>query len=214
MDLPGADNSITTIGSGVTVILEDSGTIKEIGTNLATVSGTFRVEGTTNFTTGAGGLALSGGTLAGTGAVTGNVTSTGGTVQPGSTPGTLTLTGNLLLDATSLLDFDLDIAGVVGGGVNDLLVVNGALTLDGSLDVADLGGFGLGTYRLINYTGSLTDLGLDIGSMPSADFAYGIDTSTPGQVNLTVAPLVVVPEPAAAVLAALGVLGVALRRRR
>ena len=35
--------------------------------------------------------------------------------------------------------------------------VGGNLTLDGNLNVTDAGGFGVGVYRLFNYTGSLTN---------------------------------------------------------
>jgi autotransporter-associated beta strand protein len=41
-----------------------------------------------------------------------------------------------------------------------LMNVGGNLTLDGNLNVTDAGGFGVGVYRLFNYTGSLTNNGL------------------------------------------------------
>ncbi|MBD4519906.1 hypothetical protein GUG72_07430, partial [Xanthomonas citri pv. citri] len=44
-----------------------------------------------------------------------------------------------------------------------LLAVNGDLTLDGTLNITDLGGFGTGVYRLIDYTGALTNNGMLIG---------------------------------------------------
>ncbi len=50
--------------------------------------------------------------------------------------------------------------------MNDLLVVNGNLTLNGTLNVTQSAGgtFGAGVYRLINYGGVLADNVLDIGS--------------------------------------------------
>jgi len=53
-------------------------------------------------------------------------------------------------------------------------------------------------WRLINYTGTLTDNGLTLGSLPAlADPSYSLalDTGTAGQISL-----VVVPEPHTAVL--------------
>ena len=54
--------------------------------------------------------------------------------------------------------------------------------------MTDSGGFTLGTYRLINYTGSFTNNGLNVGVVP-AGFAPSdlvVQTSTSGQVNLVV----------------------------
>ena len=77
---------------------------------------------------------------------------------------------------------------MVGGGTNDLVIVTGALTLDGTLTIADAGGFSRGVYRLFNYGGALTDNSLVIAG-PPARFVAGdmlISTATAGQVNLIV----------------------------
>ncbi|ESZ41369.1 autotransporter [Mesorhizobium sp. L2C066B000] len=128
----------------------------------------------------------SGGTLGGSGSIAGAVIiADGGVLAPGSSPGTLTV-GALSLSSGSTLDYELGQAGVVGGGVNDLIVVTGNLTLDGSLDITDVGGFGPGIYRLINYGGALTDNGLELGNLPAgvttADLT--VQTSVANQVNL------------------------------
>ena len=65
-----------------------------------------------------------------------------------------------MLNPGALLDYELNTPGVVGGATNDLTVVNGALTLDGVLNIT--GAFAPGTYRLMNYTGALTDNTLDV----------------------------------------------------
>ncbi|WP_181832519.1 autotransporter-associated beta strand repeat-containing protein [Bosea caraganae] len=141
--------------------------------------GTLRVEGslgTTAVTVAAGA------TLSGSGSIDGAVTiANGGTLAPGSSPGTLTV-GSLLLNASSQLAYELGTPGVVGGGVNDLIVVDGNLTLDGLLNITPQSGFGTGTYRLFNQ-GSLVDHGLALGIVP-AGYSFSVDATTAGQVNL------------------------------
>lgn len=67
-----------------------------------------------------------------------------------------------------------------------LFAIDGDLTLDGVLNVTDVGGFGPGVYALMTYGGSLTDRGLAFGRMPqgvsSSDLA--VQTSVAGQINL------------------------------
>jgi len=133
-----------------------------------------------------------GAVLGGTGTVTGSVLASG-TISAGTAPGlagTLTL-GALTLFAPSVSLFDLGAINVVGAS-NDLLQVNGGLTLDGTLNVNPLSGWNIGTgsHRLFNYTGALSNNGLELGgilSTPPADVTYAVDTTVAGQVNLTVA---------------------------
>ena len=105
--------------------------------------------------------------------------------HPAIPPGTLTINGNLSLAAASVLDYEFGQAGVVGGPLNDLTVVGGNLTLDGTLNVsASAGGtFGPGLYRLISYGGTLTDNGLALGTQPAGSSNF-VQTSVAGQVNL------------------------------
>ncbi|BCW87588.1 hypothetical protein sos41_07180 [Alphaproteobacteria bacterium SO-S41] len=91
------------------------------------------------------------------------------------TMGALTLGGGSMLDVTF---------GV--SGAPTLFEINGALVLDGTLNIADGGGFGIGVYRLFNY-GSLVDNGLDIGNAPAELGVYSVQTSVAGQVNLVLA---------------------------
>jgi hypothetical protein len=154
-------------------------------------------------------VSLTGTTLGGTGSV-GNVSALSAVIAPGTGPGTLTM-ASLAMDADTLWRFELATPGVIGSGVNDLLSINGALILDGALEINPFAGLAAGTYRLANYAGVLTDNGMVLD--PAFLAAYpgsAIDTGSAGEINL-----VLVPEPGSALLM-LGGLGIAasLRRRR
>ena len=181
--------------------------------NTSVNNGALLVTNSTGSATGAGSVTVGAtGALGGSGFISGPVTFVGGGfLVPGTSPETLH-TGSLALDALTNLNYELDTAGVVGSGVNDLTDVTGDLTLDGSLNVTGLAGFGLGVYRLFNYTGQLIDNGLSIGTAPTG-FGYAIDTSIANQVNLTVTA---VPEPSTLAMAGmgLGILGLVWRRNK
>lgn len=102
--------------------------------------------------------------------------------------GTLFGSGNGQLSMASLsLGAESRVLVQLGASSDQALFnVAGNLTLDGTLDVQDVGGFGPGVYRLFNYGGTLTNNGLEIGTTPSG---YGSDnlsvqTAMVGQVNL------------------------------
>jgi len=106
------------------------------------------------------------------------------TLAPGDDgPGTLKIEGDLFLGENAILEVELG----QPGGTNDLVTVAGDLTLDGTLAVSDLGGFNMGAYTLIEYTGALTDKTLELADVP-AGFDVVIDTGTAGDVNLVVEP--------------------------
>jgi fibronectin-binding autotransporter adhesin len=174
-------------------VISGTGGVSQIGPGATTLTannsyaGPTKVSGGTLFVdgdqSGATGLTTvaSGGTLGGTGIIGGDVSVADGAVSPGRTgPGTLTVNGNLALGSSSKLDFDLGQANVPGGTFNDLIKVGGNLTLDGGLNVATTPGgtFGVGLYRLINYQGTLTDSGLDVGA------GFIVQTSEPNWINL------------------------------
>lgn len=195
----GANNSSTSFDG----VFSGSGSFTKTGSGALTLGGSNTAEsnftGTVNVNSGS--LVLNGrlgdavansatlnvangATLSGSGTFLGNLAlGTGGIFAPGNSPGTLAIGGNLLLDATSVLNFELAQAGVVGGGINDLITVGGNLTLDGTLNVAALPGFGDGIYRLLNYAGALTDNGLAFGLRPDG-YTASLITNVAGQVSV------------------------------
>jgi outer membrane autotransporter protein len=152
--------------------------------NTAVTAGNLLVNGSL----GAGSVNVSSGaTLGGTGTIGGPVTiQSGGILSPGVSfvPGTLTM-GSLTLNSGSILNYDFGIPNVVNSGINDLVIVMGNLTLAGTLNVTDVGGFEAGVYRVFNYSGSLTNNTLNLGSLPSG-FGFSVDTAHANQVNLIV----------------------------
>jgi hypothetical protein len=131
------------------------------------------------------GLSISSGaTLTGAGTINAAVTiAAGGILSPGEGVGMLPINGNVVLANTAVLQYDLGI-------ISDLVPVTGNLTLGGTLNIADTGGFGTGTYTLFSYSGTLTTNGsptiLMIWTTPNPSLVYKIDISTPGLVNLKV----------------------------
>ncbi len=123
---------------------------------------------------------VSGQSLMGNGAIHGDlILADGATLSPGnSSVGTLTFLNDLVLSNAAVLQYGL-------GAVSDLSVISSNLTLGGTLNVSDAGGFSTGVYTLMTYGGVLTDNGVNIGTAPPG-LVYTIDTNTVGQVKLDV----------------------------
>ncbi|WP_312994895.1 autotransporter domain-containing protein [Achromobacter animicus] len=121
------------------------------------------------------------GVVTGTGTIGGNLTLTGGALE-GKHGQTLSVGGALALSQDSQINVALG-----GTSTATLFKVGGDLTLDGTLNVTDQGGFGAGVYRLFNYGGTLTNNGLAVGSTPASVAASDlyVQTAVNGQVNLT-----------------------------
>lgn len=181
------------VGGTLAQAISGSGTLAKAGAGTLTLSGVNTMTGSTTINGGTlllnGSLASSsvqvnsGATLGGSGTLGGAVTVAGGGSLLGMTGSTLSV-GSLVLEASS--SFDVGLGTPVSGGGNPLVNVGGDLTLDGTLNVTDIGGFGSGVYRLINYTGGLTDNGMLIGNVP-ANVEQGdlqLQTALANQVNL------------------------------
>jgi autotransporter-associated beta strand protein len=139
----------------------DSVTVVKVGANVQALNGPNTYSGTTTIN---GGRLLvngthamsattslpvgdytvnSGGTLGGTGTIGStadpvNVNVVGGTLAPGAGTGTLTINGNYTQNASARLAIEL--AGTAPGSF-DVLAVNGAANLAGSLDIDRVGSF-------------------------------------------------------------------------
>jgi MYXO-CTERM domain-containing protein len=187
------------VGSGVTL------------TNNGTVNGGFTV--------------ASGGTVNGSGTFNGAVI-VNGALNPGNSPGSQTYGAGLTLGAASTTTMEIaSLGGVAGTDFDYINVTGGTLTFDGTLAIVDFGGFDTsaqtGTYNLFDMVAGAGDfdtvtvdgnaltysVGTDDWSATVGDATYNFAEGT-GVLSVTV-----VPEPTAALLGGLGLLGL-LRRRR
>ncbi len=191
----GLDDTISGVVSG------NGGGLEKTGTGILTLTANNSYTGTTQVSQGAllvngdqsaaSGLTTvnSGATLGGSGTLGGAVTvDSGGHLAPGAglgSVGALTM-GSLMLNEGSQLDYQFGEAYVTGGIYNDLINVNGDLNLNGQLNITQSSGgnFDVGVYRVLNYTGTLTNNSLVIGNAPQAADDLYVQTSIAGQVNL------------------------------
>jgi fibronectin-binding autotransporter adhesin len=144
----------TTINAG-TLVLGSSGSIGSSAAIYVGAGALFDVSGVS------GGYTVNNGqTLQGDGTVTGDVSvASGGTLAPGASvgAGTLTIQGNVTLDGGATNLFNLTSDHAVGGNTNDLLVIDGDVSLGGShVTIRELDVLTSGTYVLMRYTGSRT----------------------------------------------------------
>jgi len=180
-------------------IVSGSGMLTQAGKGTLTLTGVNSYAGATQVNTGSlyvdGDQSAATGTttvangalLGGKGILGGNLNvADGATLAPGSNGaiGTLTINGNLRLSAGSMLDYTFGQANTVGDQFNDLINVNGDLVLGGTINVssAQAGSFGPGSYRVFNYTGTLTNNGLALGNTPFSGVL--VQTGVAQQVNL------------------------------
>lgn len=183
------------------VISGNDGNLVKIGTGTLTLEGDNTYTGTTNVDEGVllvngnqsaatGQVTVkSGATLGGNGIIGGAVdVLDNGHITAGAainSVGKLT-TGSLTLSDNAQLDYQFGQAYTPGGAFNDLIDVNGDLTLDGKLNIETSpgGSFDVGVYRVINYTGTLTNNVMDIANAPEAADSLYVQTSVKNQVNL------------------------------
>jgi len=117
-----------------------------------------------------------------------------GTFAAGSEIGTLNIYGDFFHRAGGLLEIELG-----APGVNDILRVHGATTLDGDVQFVPLDASALGTYTFLYSTGGLTGqfatLNPDQQASQGLMFTYALDYSQPGQVSVNVTRTGTNPDP-------------------
>lgn len=118
-------------------------------------------------------------TLSGTGCINAPVSINGNLVR-GNGGGILTVSNSLTLSSSAVLQGAF-------GATGDVVAVTGTLTLDGTINITDAGGFAPGTYVLFTYpAGSLVNNGLSAGTVPNSAYGYAVDTGVAGSVRLVV----------------------------
>ena len=126
-------------------VISDDGSLIKLGGGKLTLTGDNSYTGQTTVEEGTlliNGMQTGGGdymvapdgTLGGTGGITGNVASDG-KVAPGASIGTLSVHGSMTMQADSVFEVE------VSDTLSDLLAINGAATLDGTLKVSLIDGF-------------------------------------------------------------------------
>lgn len=191
-DASAASSSWTKLGAADLIF--DTGATGDVGTAALIQAGKVIVKGNMSgdYTVGTGGslevtgqqngdiMVANGGMLMGGGSIGNNVTMASNSVLQGASGQTMAIGGNLTLNSQTDINVTLGLPSS-----RSLFDVKGDLTLDGTLNVTDGGGFGAGVYRLIDYDGNLTDNTLVIGSAPGDASRMWIDTDTANKhVNL------------------------------
>ncbi|MDD0843069.1 beta strand repeat-containing protein, partial [Pseudomonas sp. Gutcm_11s] len=182
----GGNNQNSSFGG----VIGGAGGLDKVGSGALTLSGASTYGGGTSVSNGTlnvtGSLAsavdvANGGTLTGSGDIGGAVSIANGGALALASGQTLGM-DSLALNAGSIVN-----ASLGAPSTSALGRVDGALVLDGTLNVSAQPGFGLGVYRLFDYgLGQLTDNGMLIGSLPGSvqGNLATLQTAIDGQVNL------------------------------
>lgn len=201
---PGTDENNMALVSKGPGVLDLTGANTYTGTTTVT-NGTLRVNGSH---IGGGAYAIQdGGTLGGTGLIDAAIrVLAGGAIAPGNSIGTLTVNGNFGLDG--ILQIELENGAGPGPGLSDLLDANGLFDItNGTLQFIYTGVLTNDAYIFAEYDVLSGNPFLSVLNMPDG---YGIDYNYLGGNQIAL----VIPEPPAFGLFALGALTLVVFRRR
>ena len=166
-------NGMVHVSAGATLQIDG---VLELGAAVTkTGGGTLNLEGGTTDLGGV--LQLAEGDLTGGGEVNGDLTATGGRILPGSGVGPLDVSGNVVLgEDVSLM---LDIAGP-SLSLHDHLLIDGAMTLDGTIDVNFSNSFAPqpGQQFLVVIADSIVDGGVELAANAARNFNMSVFSST------------------------------------
>jgi len=193
----GGFTSITKSGLGTQIL---SGTNTYTGATTVT-AGTLIIEGSLGNTV----VSVTGGILGGSGTIGGSVTVSTGTLAPGSSPGTLTVNDDLTMDSGSTYLFE----------AGDLTNVTGQLDLNNTwtLSLAPSANWQVGGTTVLFEYGTLAASPWLTPAIVDNTGLGGILTVTDNGSQIILNGYSVVPEPAAVLMAGLGLTLVLLRRR-
>ncbi|CEE91887.1 putative Outer membrane autotransporter barrel [Xenorhabdus nematophila str. Anatoliense] len=164
------------IGTGITTLSSDSSAFTG---STGVEEGTLIVDGKLGTTASAFNV-KKGGTVNGSGTIGGTATIENGGHLSGKQGDTLTFGHDLILGHGANVGVSL---GAVETSASALFAVHGNLTLAGTLNVTDLGGFSAGEYDIFHYGGTLTNNGMTLtGGAPGA---LSLDTGRDKKVYLT-----------------------------
>lgn len=138
----GAGRTTDTIQSGTRVVVTGAtATFSAIeGGVLSTLNGTLNIGGGKSLTVAAGGLTIGAtGVLSGNGGTIVGAVEQFGVLDPGNSAGTITVNGNVQQKGTS--QTNIEIGGTTPGTQHDVIIINGAISLGGLLDISLLQGF-------------------------------------------------------------------------
>lgn len=218
----GGSRGLTKLGTGTLELTSASSTY----TGATTVNaGTLIVNG--NISTSTLTTVKSGATLGGIGTVGALTIDSGGFFSPGNSPGIETVNGNYIQNGTLQIEIEGDTAGN-GAGFHDQVIVNGTVTLGGTLSLLSFSGAYVtndlmfillndGTDAITNTFSGLAQ-GATVTTYGGFDWiiSYNADSTAntfTGTANGNDIALMAIPEPGATLLGSLGLLAL-LRRRR
>lgn len=217
----GNDNGVTILGSAAGVKVVFAGNNTYTGDTVVS-AGTLIIDGSTHASSAV--IVQSGATVGGAGVINGSLTvQDGGTVAPGASPETLEVGGAFNLESGGTIVMELT-GATPGAGGYDQLIVSGAITLAGDLDVSltFAPAEGSNFFLIDNLSGqaiSGTFAGLSNGATflvggQLFQISYFGDSSTNSFTGGNDVVIQAIPEPSVAGLIALGALAFGTLRRK